>query len=247
MSLRKESVTTADGTTASPDLNALPVPLEPPVKRQQSHLADTRGRSRKKTFNSNGLTCLDSVDSFSIEVDRNCFSCRLDKNYNVRDVAADKVILKGVQDFNPFSFDGLKNVIVRDQENLPIARVCFKQKSKLTSSMALAVYAPCDVLAGTGEETSGLFVLSSKLKIRNSDGDELFLVEYNSKIFSSNFVIKSVQETEGDNTVAKIVDKSRHRIRMQIVSKMSSTSKMMLIGLCIALIHKFTPPNSGPE
>lgn len=43
--MRNESINTAEGTTAS-DPSSLPVPLEPPViKRQPSHLAESRGTS----------------------------------------------------------------------------------------------------------------------------------------------------------------------------------------------------------
>lgn len=86
-----------------------------------------------KTKNQYSLTQGNLILLFFLNQD--CFSLQLEKCYSIRDVCEDKVVLRGVQDFHPFHFDGLKNVIIRDAENLPVARVCFKQKSLLYSSM----------------------------------------------------------------------------------------------------------------
>ncbi|CAG7633420.1 unnamed protein product [Allacma fusca] len=148
------------------------------------------------------------------------------------------LMFRASQEFQCCAFGSLQNIVIRDLDSQPIGRVCYKEKSWFRGKLALGIYAPVDLLVGTGEEFNNFGICSSpKFQLRNSEGEELFLVEYNKHLCSgeSQFLI---QNNDGSHDVAKILSKSQHGIRLRFSTKTSLTLKIILLGFCIGILHK---------
>ncbi|XP_035701625.1 uncharacterized protein LOC110862617 isoform X2 [Folsomia candida] len=169
-----------------------------------------------------------------------CVSSNATK-YFVRDVSKgeESVIFEATQAASTiWNFGSLRNVVLR-ADDVPFARVCFKEKHYCIESLVLAVYAPPESLIGTVEESSSCFVLSSEFILGDSNGDHLFRINCDKGFCTSQFFVTSLQNLDDSNDqVAQILEKSGTSIRVKFVAKMSITSKLILIGFCIGAIHK---------